>query len=783
MKGIRFALITLCLVWFEPTLAQFNRPHQVAYNAADKKFVVSNRDAGEVLTLDASKSVKKVITGLTRPRGIFFGSIAGNSAIAILDSNLIRLYNPSTYNSFINLTVPDALGLEDAVIHPTNSNIIFLTDPESGRIIKATIGSPPFYPVTFTTFNNDVPMPNALMINHKGQLLVAADTADGGIYSINLTNGKETLVKALNMDNVNSMVQDGQNNYYLSNWSDDYVYRFNSNLSDSVQVTAYADPSGMIYHAPTDELVIACSGCNKVDFIKLHQFELDGGFQGCPGDEFEVYQSFWFKSVGTFEKNNSFILELSDPQGSFASAIRLDKQDTTEFPGSFSGVIPEKTSSASRLIRVRSTQPSITSKPVAVKIFKAPERPTFTPTNYQGCEGDTMFIGRLVQQDVEYSWWSNAALSDTTSSNPWVVLKGISPAKAFGVATDTVTGCTTSDSIQITINQLPLIIFPDTFLQCGEDTLRFPSQTAYKGSYRINGFPVGIDGFPAFWTSGYEMDTTLYFHFVSHENSCTVKDTATYIYRSDISMPVVTLNRCETDTSSILLRNSHVSGGVEYTGVWSSPVFIIRYSPNQDTVEFGFPGKAGTFSAFGQINAEGCLYKGSITVQADAIPQFDEVAIGYSLDSVFAELAGAQGDYFVTWYQNTNEAGTGSKIGLQKATQVLPGDSLRAVIVNGRCTDTTEWIQVDYSTISVGQEINPQFRVYPNPTHGLINLPKIELVKAVQIIDTKGTSISLPIAETVDLGSFQISSGIYWLKVVTSDGVFRSRVVVSRDER
>jgi hypothetical protein len=780
MKRLGLILAVLSCFWFEPTLAQFKRPHQVAYNSADKKFIVSNRKSGDIITIDGNKSTSTVITGLDRPRGIFFGSIGGNSAVAILDSNLVRLFDPSSYQPFINLTVPNALGLEDAVLHPSNSNIFFLTDPGSGRVIKATVGSPPFYPVTFTTFNDDITKPNAMMVDHKGRLLVASDTVDGGIYSLNLSTGKETLVKSLELDRVNSITQDGQNNYYISNWGDGYVYRFNSNLSDSVRVTVYSDPSGLIYHAPKDELVIACSGCNKVDFIKLHQFELTGGFDGCPGDTFEVYQSFWFKSVGTFESNNKFILEVSDDKGSFQSATILDVQDTTEFPGTFRGVVP-RSKGGTRYLRVRSTHPEHFSKGMQSTIRSAPERSTFSPTNVNGCEGDTAFIGRPAQTHVIYAWTSNQTLSDNSAANPWWVYSGNDSVTAMVLAEDTTTGCLSRDTITAYSNPKPTILFPDTFVQCNNDTLRFPIQDSHMGSYIINGNNIGIDGFPDFWESGLMIDTQLYFQFKSSINSCEVRDTAEYIFRTAVTMPKLTFAMCEERGFPIVVRNDHTSNGVRYTGTWSSNDLEIDYTNNRDSVIFNSKGKTGTLNAFGEVDAEGCIYRGSVTVDVSELPEFNpDLKVTYSDDSVFVELIDLQGDYELTWRNGdgTPLNKTGNPIGLKKQEEIMSGDSVMVIAINGLCLDTSEAALIEYSVVGLENLKVSELKVFPNPTSGKVTLPRLAEAQKILVTDVYGRTTYIPYSEQIDLATYRLISGIYWLTVEAEDVVWLGKVVV-----
>lgn len=75
------------------------------------------------------------------------------------------------------------------------------------------------------------------------------------------------------------------------------------------------------------------------------------------------------------------------------------------------------------------------------------------------CAGDTITIGTAVTAGYTYAWTPSTGLSNTTISDPSVIVSnpGTVADTLYYTVTTTLNGCTTSDSIQIITNPLPLV--------------------------------------------------------------------------------------------------------------------------------------------------------------------------------------------------------------------------------------------------------------------------------------------------------------------------------------
>lgn len=95
------------------------------------------------------------------------------------------------------------------------------------------------------------------------------------------------------------------------------------------------------------------------------------------------------------------------------------------------------------------------------------------------------------------------------------------------------------------------------------------------------------------------------------------------------------------------------------------------------------------------------------------------------------------------------------------------------------CTSESSQIEVTTSGVGVSENEKLNVKVYPNPAEGFVNV-KAEGLKNVELIDMMGRVISRNESSeamtTVDLSS--LTSGIYFLRVMTEAGVSLQRIAV-----
>lgn len=110
-------------------------------------------------------------------------------------------------------------------------------------------------------------------------------------------------------------------------------------------------------------------------------------------------------------------------------------------------------------------------------------------------------------------------------------------------------------------------------------------------------------------------------------------------------------------------------------------------------------------------------------------------------------------------------------------TYTAPGDYVvRTILSNGACIDTVETPVRVSSTTARGNALAGQFRVYPNPSTGWVNLDFTALVGEVQVQLTNGLGQvvwagTVPGGRESRLEMASFPAGVYQLRLVTASGV------------
>ncbi|CAN5451166.1 hypothetical protein BH11BAC2_BH11BAC2_00790 [soil metagenome] len=95
-----------------------------------------------------------------------------------------------------------------------------------------------------------------------------------------------------------------------------------------------------------------------------------------------------------------------------------------------------------------------------VQAFVKPLPVSEAGTNSSPCSGDTITLGTATTAGYTYSWTPASGLSSTTISNPVVIVNNAGPGNTtLGyLVTTTLNGCTTTDSVTLIVNPLPIIL-------------------------------------------------------------------------------------------------------------------------------------------------------------------------------------------------------------------------------------------------------------------------------------------------------------------------------------
>lgn len=443
--------------------AQFSGPNASTYNPNTDKYYITNYYGKNVVSIDANSNKATFITGLTAPNNILYADLPIGSGYIVLDSNEIKGYDDAGvyYASF---TTSGAQKFQD-VVFDSAGQCLFITDINRGVIYKTTFGPAPFYFPTTVIFSSPFRRPSAMVLQKKkNRILYVEDTLGGNLMAMDLTSGATTLVKALNMDYLVGLAEDGQQNLYISSQGLKAIYQLNRYYTGNpIKLYAEPKPADLLVNPAKDQWVYTCITCGTVFTPKLHIYGPGLEIAGCMGSSITSYRNYLMKNIGTFEVGNQFIMEMSNAFGSFANPKFLASVTDTLIPDSINAIIPI-IKSGNYKYRWRSTKPATTGTSEVFTIFSNPVAEISSSDSIQACLNSTITLGKNHSTLHSYEWTPK---EEVDSFNKPEVNHKVTQIQKLKVEVTSLEGCKSQDSIIVVPVGTPSIAqWRDTITGC-----------------------------------------------------------------------------------------------------------------------------------------------------------------------------------------------------------------------------------------------------------------------------------------------------------------------------
>ncbi len=771
-----FVLFSLLILGFTAN-AQYSNPYRMTFDGSN--YFVTNKGNGTISKLNSTFAHSTVITGLTSPNDIFFGSVAGNSALAVIDTNILKLYSPTAYTGLLNIPITGAVEAHDGVFNPSNTNEFFISDRAGNKIIKGSIGSAPFYPITFSTLASNISKPAGMIFNSQGKLLVVTDTVNAEVWEINTSTGAKTLKLSTSKDNFNDIAQDGQGNYYITCWGDDNLYRYSSTFTNAYVVATFNNPSGLLSNLTYDYLGICCHNCQKVEFKFFHLFSPLTDVTTCVNDSFYADFTPTYQGIGTYVSGNRFVVQMSDSNGSFASPIELGSTTTVTPPNTIKAAVPSGTYAlAGYKYRLASTSP------VVISYFEKDLIITPQPFSniYDGdtastCIGVNLPLEINHAANTEYSWFPPTGIvSNSIGKFEFTSTATTGHFSYLFQVKDTITGCVGFDAFVISVQpKLELTSLKDSLTLCIGDTISIgvsakPYIFKWTGTNDLNADSIANPRF--FGTTSTQINVSFSDSSLTCSGTDSVYITVNPIPPLDITQDVKTY--CYGDT--ITFTNSTLDE-FAFTYATSNPLTPIV--ENGNLLQF-LADSAGTY--FYQLtisNTETGCYKdlGNAYEVFGAVPK-PEIIEGLGWLYLARDYGGTYKWMYFDQLLNKDTF-------LITDTNAIDMEPFHwSNFISVEVTDSNGCVAVsdDYPLVRESvQELNSRISLHPNPSKGNFNIQSDIIIRAITIRNTIGQVVFTD--NTINHKHLTIqlqecNKGMYIVEVLTDKGMGVKKIVL-----
>lgn len=769
MRWVSFFI--LFTVWLSG-LSQYNDPYRLAYDGSN--YYVTNNGNGTITKVTSTGKTSTVITGLNKPTDILFASVLGNTALAVIDDNKLKLYDTATFKGILSITITGALEAHDGVFNPKNTNEFFITDRKANSILKGTIGSPPLYPISFSTLASGITKPTGIILNDKDKLLVVTDSANAKVIEVDPVTGAKTTKLSTTYNQFNDITQDAQKNYYVTCWGDDNMYRYDANFKNEKRVNTFNDPSGLFTNTTDNLLGVCCTNCQKLEFFFFHLFTPLADIETCK--EAEVYTDFLpsYKGIGTYNSNNVFLVEMSDSNGLFNFPKVIGRDTTTTRPKSIIAKVPSSAyDNVTYKYRFRSTSPqTISYFSKDLKILNHPEAFISNLDSIQTCQDGILKVGMASEPHTIYNWSPSILVDDSTNSNPTLKSDSSGYFDLVLNTVDTSTTCASQSSIRYSVKSKLELVLDDTISGCKGDTLAL-SLANIPYIYNWTGSDYTIDTVSSNLLFFGSESAELYITYSDSQQTCFGNDS---LYAKINALPRLrsvpeTITFCEGDT--IILLGSR-DGSKTYW--YNNDALDLALTPIK--FQFGqyLADSVGYFDLLHGVTDLSTNCSNSILSDIKILNTPDSMTLYYdaSSEALAATIYDQLHTGIVEWFVN--------------GTKVLEGDLLSRSTISeydtiwarytsfNECSITSD--SIIWSTVGIPKFVNDT-KIYPNPANNRLFLTGLDFPSEVSIYSSSGQLIKLKKNEAthllIELGS--LSPGVYTIKVKTDAIEVTSRFV------
>ena len=263
-RALSVLFLTLSLALFVSSHAwaqTLNSPESVRYDAANARFLISNRGAGEILARSLSGTLTTFTTDPASPAGI---EIVGN-LLYVADGSRVRSYRLDTAERIADYAIPGSSFLNG--ISSDGANRLWVSDFFGSAIYELDLTTPAT--LSHRLFIGGLAFsPNGLRFDAANQRLLIVTWSTGRIFKANLDGTGLSQLVAVGSSNIDGVVIDCDGAVYVSSWGAQAIKRFEPPLTaasvSTDLVTGLNNPADIGYAPDLGQIASPNAGASTV---------------------------------------------------------------------------------------------------------------------------------------------------------------------------------------------------------------------------------------------------------------------------------------------------------------------------------------------------------------------------------------------------------------------------------------------------------------------------------------------------------------------------------------
>ncbi|NIS16252.1 MAG: hypothetical protein GWN14_25840 [candidate division Zixibacteria bacterium] len=252
-------------------------PECVSFDYDHNRYLVSCWQNGRIVAIDTSGVQSPFKGGL----GTAMGNVIYNNTIYVSSFTTVWGFDLETALPVFNVPISGARQLDGMAVDSSGNLYVgdfAINDPTPAQLFKINLSTENIS-LFASTASGLAPNPQDMLYDHaNGRLIVVGYSENGPIQAVSISDSIVTNIVDSGTGNYDGIAVDNEGYYYVTNFQNGCVYRYDSDFSDPpIEFSSgHNGPANICYNKRDSILAIPWANSDTVIFIKdLYKFDSD----------------------------------------------------------------------------------------------------------------------------------------------------------------------------------------------------------------------------------------------------------------------------------------------------------------------------------------------------------------------------------------------------------------------------------------------------------------------------------------------------------------------------